>query len=104
MDKFFYKTRLRMKGQITVPLEIRNLLGADEGDDLLFYTDEQGRVIVSRAQIIPPDQSWFWSERWQRLEREAQADLDAGRAVEYANLSEALAALDQLEGEADAKD
>jgi AbrB family looped-hinge helix DNA binding protein len=104
MDKTFYKTRLRTKGQITVPPEIRSLLGAEEGDDLLFYTDENGRVVVSRAQLIDPDQAWFWSKRWQRLEQEAQADLQAGRVVEYSNLSDVLAALDEIKAGEDAED
>ena len=94
-EKTFYKSRLRNKGQITVPSEIRGLLGAEEGDDLLFHSDEQGRVIVSRAQIVPPDQAWFWSERWQRLEREAQADIDAGRLATFDTVVDALAHLDQ---------
>jgi AbrB family looped-hinge helix DNA binding protein len=96
MDKNIYKSRLRNKGQVTVPQEIRNLLRVEEGDDLLFYTDEAGRVVVSRAQIIDPEQAWFWSDRWQRMEQEAQADLEAGRIVEYANITETLAALDEI--------
>ena len=104
MDKTIYKTRLRNKGQVTVPQEVRNLLGVEEGDDLLFYSDEAGRVVVSRAQIIDPEQAWFWSDRWQRMEQEAQADLEAGRIVEYANIAEALAALDEIPAGDDAED
>ncbi len=104
MDKTVYKSRLRNKGQITVPSEVRQLLGAAEGDDLLFYADESGHVIVSRAQIIPPDQAWFWSQRWQQLEREAQADLQAGRVLEFSDVQAALAALDQLDDVSDAED
>ena len=96
MDKTIYKSRLRKKGQVTVPPEIRNQLGAEEGDDLLFYTDEAGRVVVSRAQIIDPEQAWFWSERWQRMEQQAQADLETGRILDYANIADALAALDEI--------
>jgi AbrB family looped-hinge helix DNA binding protein len=103
MDKTIYKTRLRNKGQVTVPQEIRNLLGVEEGDDLLFYTDEAGRIVVSRAQIIDPDQAWFWKDRWQRMEQEAQADLEAGRIVEYNNIAEALAALDEIPAGQDAE-
>ena len=102
MDKTFYKSRLRNKGQITVPQEIRAVLGAEEGDDLVFYTDQHGQIVISRAQIIPPDQTWFWSERWQKMEKAAQADLDHGRAVEYKSAEEALAGLNQLEGNDDA--
>ncbi len=104
MDKTIYKSRLRNKGQVTVPQEIRNLLGVEEGDDLLFFADKAGRVVVSRAQIIDPEQAWFWSDRWQRMELEAQADLEAGRIVEYANLAEALATLDKIPANDDAED
>jgi len=104
MDKTIYKSRLRNKGQVTVPQEIRNLLGAEEGDDLLFFTDDAGRVVVSRAQIIDPEQAWFWSERWQQMEHEAQADLKAGRVVEYSSIAEALAALDIIPEGDDAED
>ncbi len=103
MEKTFYKTRLRNKGQVTVPPEIRAALGADEGDDLLFAVDEHGRILVTRAQVIPPDQAWFWSTRWQRMERAAQADLDSGDVVAFDNVDAALAALNQLTAE-DAED
>jgi len=36
-------------------------------------------IIVQRQQVIPPDQAWFWNERWQRAEWKAQEDIDAGR-------------------------
>ena len=104
MDKTIYKTRLRTKGQITIPPEIRNLLGAKEGDDLQFYTDDAGRVVVSRVQTIDPEQAWFWSDRWQRMEQEAQADLETGRILEYANIAKALAALDEIPADDDAED
>jgi antitoxin PrlF len=104
MDKAIYKSRLRNKGQVTVPQEIRNLLGAEEGDDLLFYTDEAGRVVVSRARVIDPEQAWFWNEHWQRMEKEAQADLESGRVVEYSSIAEALAALDEIPTGNDAED
>jgi antitoxin PrlF len=104
MEKTFYKTRLRNKGQITVPAEIRSVLGAEEGDDLIFYADEAGQVLVSRAQTIPPDQAWFWSERWQRLERAAQADIDAGRVIEVHGVKEAMDVLDQFSTDDDAED
>ena len=104
MDKTYYKTRLRHKGQITIPPQIRSLLGVGEGDDLLFSTDENGRVVVSRAQVIPPEQAWFWSERWQQLEHEAEEDLANGRVTEHADLSSALNSLDALAKESDAED
>jgi AbrB family looped-hinge helix DNA binding protein len=104
MEKAYYKTRLRQKGQVTVPPEVRSLLGVSEGDDLLFYPDETGRMMVTRAQVIPPEQAWFWSDRWQQMEHEAQADLASGQVKEFASLSSALENLDQLASEIDAED
>jgi len=104
VSKSFYKSHLRAKGQITVPAEIRSVLGAEEGDDLVFYTDKQGQVMISRAQIIPPDQAWFWSERWQKLEHEAEEDIAAGRVYGFDDVESALTTLSQAADEADAED
>jgi AbrB family looped-hinge helix DNA binding protein len=104
MDKVYYKARLRQKGQITIPQEIRSLLGVGEGDDLVFSTAENGRVVISRAQVIPPEQAWFWSERWQKMEREAEADIASGRVTEYVDLAHALNGLDDLAEAPDAED
>lgn len=97
----FFKSRIRPKGQVTIPSEIRSILDVKEGDDLIFHMDEKGRVIVDRARIIPPDQAWFWSEHWQQMEREVQADIDAGNVLEFDNIEDFIEYLDKVE---DAKD
>jgi AbrB family looped-hinge helix DNA binding protein len=93
----FFKTRMRAKGQVTIPGEVRELLNVKEGDDLVFRTSEEGHVIVESAKIIPPGQAWFWTERWQRMEREAQADIEAGRTTHYENVEKAISDLEALE-------
>jgi len=90
-----YKSRLREKGQITLPNKIRSLLKAKEGDELLFYQDQTGKVVVDRVQMIPPDQAWFWSQRWQKMEREIQNDIDQNRMVQYKNVDEFIAYLNR---------
>ncbi len=30
---------------------------------------------------VPAEQAWFWSDRWQAMEREADADITAGRTT-----------------------
>ncbi len=103
-DKTFFRTRLRVKGQVTVPGEIRDLLGVEEGDELVFMVDEKGRVIVERVQIIPPDQAWFWSERWQRLEREVQQDIEKNRIHQFDSSDDAVRFLNEAAGEYNAED
>lgn len=38
-------------------------------------------------------QSWFWTEEWQAGERAAEAELKAGRFIEYAGGAEFMASL-----------
>lgn len=92
----YFKTRLRPKGQVTLPAEIRAQLNLHEGDDLAFSLNEQGQVVISRLEVIPPGQAWFWSERWQKMEKEARADIEAGRVQRYANVDDAIAELEKL--------
>jgi AbrB family looped-hinge helix DNA binding protein len=96
-----FKTRLRTKGQLTLPAEVRELLSIDEGDDLIFRVIEGGKVVIERAITIPAEQAWFWTERWQRMERAAQANIDAGRVYHYADVDEALSALELPEDASD---
>ena len=98
----YYKTRLRGRGQITLPPEIRKQLGIREGDDLVFYVNETGQVIIEQAQIIDPEQAWFWTEKWQQAERESRADYEKGEYFEFDNATEAIRFLDTLDEE-DAK-
>ena len=62
-----YKTRLRPKGQLTLPPEVRELLKVSEGSDVEFYRNELGQVVIQGVQTIAPEQAWFWSDRWQRI-------------------------------------
>ncbi len=100
----YFKTRLRAKGQVTLPNEVREQLNIEEGDDLIFCINEMGQVVIERGITIPADQAWFWTERWQRMEREAQADIDAGRVKHFKNIDEATAALEQQDNAGDRSD
>jgi hypothetical protein len=52
-------------------------------------------VIELRPQVpVPADQQWFWTERWQRMEREADADIAAGRVARFDSPEELVADLD----------
>ena len=92
-----YRSRLRTKGQVTLPSEVRKLLSISEGEDLIFRVEENGQIVVERAISIPADQAWFWTERWQKMEREAQADIDSGRVHRYPNVDEAISSLEKTD-------
>lgn len=43
--------KISANGQITVPVEIRRLLGLKSGDKILFYQKQDGEVVVSNASV-----------------------------------------------------
>jgi len=45
---------------------------------------------------VIPDQSWFWSEEWQAMEREAEEDFRAGRYETFESTDAFLEGLKDL--------
>lgn len=41
--------KISTNGQITVPVEIRRLLGLKSGDKILFFQKQDGEIVVSNA-------------------------------------------------------
>lgn len=73
--------RVRGKGQITLPDDIRRAVRLDEGTYLEASVD--GEAIILRPKlVIDASQAWFWTDAWQAGERAASADIAAGRVSE----------------------
>jgi AbrB family looped-hinge helix DNA binding protein len=72
------RTTLRAKGQLTLPEEIRSAARLEAGDLLDAELTPDG-ILLRPQKLIDATQSWFWSPEWQAGEREAEADLSAGR-------------------------
>jgi hypothetical protein len=73
--------------------------------DELPDTAVEGAGVLLRGIIngpIDPDQAWFWTLEWQAGEREADAEIAAGRGTHYDSDEEFLAALDERSGSSDA--
>src|ERR1700691_5305950 len=72
------RTTLRAKGQLTLPEEIRAAARLEEGDLLDAEITSEG-ILLRPQKVIDATQAWFWTTEWQAGEREADADLAAGR-------------------------
>lgn len=88
------RATLRGRGQITLPVEVREALGVDDGDELDFEVTGGGQVVVRGLRLIPSDQAWFWTESWQRGEAEASDDIAAGRIEQFDHEAIFLKSLD----------
>jgi bifunctional DNA-binding transcriptional regulator/antitoxin component of YhaV-PrlF toxin-antitoxin module len=88
---------LQRRGTIAIPADIRKRHHLDEPGAQVELVERADGVIEMRPQLPhPADQQWFWSERWQRMEREADADIAAGRVVTHDSDVDFLAHLDRL--------
>jgi AbrB family looped-hinge helix DNA binding protein len=81
--------RLRKRGQLTLPEEIRSKFRLEEGDS--FDVKVRGReIVLIPYKRVPLDQAWFWTKEWQAKEQEADKDLAAGRYKDYDTVDDLL--------------
>ncbi|MFF8954307.1 AbrB/MazE/SpoVT family DNA-binding domain-containing protein [Streptomyces sp. NPDC014894] len=76
-----FQTRLRDKGQLTLPARVREALGVSPGDELEFEVNDAGVVEIHGLRKIRSDQAWFWEKEWQDGERRAGEDIASGRTT-----------------------
>ncbi len=86
------KVRMGQRGTVTIPKELRE--GLEE--DVTFEVVRRGDGIIElRPQVnIDASQAWFWTERWQKMEREADEAYAAGRYETFDDLESLLTDLD----------
>jgi hypothetical protein len=66
----------------------------DSGTPVTFVLMQEGGRPVLRE--IDPEQAWFWTAEWRAGEREADADLAAGRGTVFRSDEAFLAHLDSI--------
>jgi bifunctional DNA-binding transcriptional regulator/antitoxin component of YhaV-PrlF toxin-antitoxin module len=87
---------VQSRGTLALPADLRRRLHLDQADSQVKLIEhEDGRVELVPVVAIPADQAWFWTERWQAMEREADADIAAGRATVVKGVDELIALLDE---------
>jgi len=89
--------QIRKKAQLTLPQSIRQELAIEEGD-FLDVSVQDGMIVLKVKKLIDKNQAWFWTEHWQRGEREAEEDIRSGRVERFANVEEAIASLHKKTG------
>lgn len=83
------------RGTLALPTEIRRRHRLDEpGAQVRLVERDDGVIELHPLVAVPADQAWFWSERWQLMERDAEADVAAGRVAVTDGPDEFLEELD----------
>lgn len=84
--------QVRKKAQLTLPQSVRKKLGIEEGD-FLDVRVRDGEVVLKVKKLVDKEQAWFWTKRWQQGEKEAEADIHAGRVHYFPDAKSAVAFL-----------
>ena len=74
--------------------EHRHHFGLDQPGAQVEVIEREGEIVLRPHVAVPADQAWFWTERWQQLEREADDAVAAGRVTVVESVDELLADLD----------
>jgi AbrB family looped-hinge helix DNA binding protein len=85
---------VQSRGLIAIPTAIRRRFGLDQPGAQVEVIEREGEIVLRPQVAVPADQAWFWSERWQQMEREADDAVAAGRIVTVEDVEEFLADLD----------
>ena len=88
---------VQSRGTIALPPDLRRRLHLDQPDaQVRLIEREDGRVELVPVVAIPADQAWFWTDRWQAMEREVDEDIAAGRVMTHDGPEAMFAYLDAL--------
>ena len=83
-------TKLTSGGQVTLPKEIRTKTNMQPGDFVEIELNDDGNIVLTPKKLVDADQAYFWTEEWQKGEREADADIKAGRGKHFNSAAEAV--------------
>jgi len=94
MGRSYFLT-LQSRGLLALPADLRRRHRLDEPGAHVQLVEREDGVIELRPRLsVPADQAWFWTERWQRLEREVDEHVASGEVTVH---EDGEAFLDHLE-------
>jgi len=86
---------VQSRGTVALPADLRRRLHLDQADaQIKLIEREDGRIELVPVVAVPADQAWFWTDRWQAMEREADGDVAAGRVTVVEGPDELIEHLD----------
>jgi AbrB family looped-hinge helix DNA binding protein len=91
---------VQRRGLLALPKEVRARLGLDRPGAQVEVVERDDGVIELHPHVaVPAEQAWFWTERWQRMEREVDDHIERGEFTTYDGSADFLASLEQVESD-----
>ncbi len=86
--------KMSERGTVTLPKEVRP---NQTGEVLFDAVRREDGVIELRPQItVAASAAWFWTEEWQRREREVQASYNRGDFTRHESGEDLMSHLEKL--------
>lgn len=99
--KLIMVVKMTDRGTITLPKDVRP---SEKGEVFFNVVRRDDGVIELHPQVtVDASKAWFWSDRWQRLEREAQEAYDRGDFQRFDSDNVFIAHLEELASESEAE-
>ncbi len=81
--------KVKSKYQIVIPEAVRKKLKVEIGDTLEI--EEKDNVLILRpVMVIDKSQAYFWTDEWQKGEKEAEEAKKKGKFREFKRADEAI--------------
>ena len=90
-------TTIQARGVLALPVAMRRRNGLEPGSQVEVVERGDGVIELRPVVVVPAAQAWFWTERWQRMEREADRDVERGATTTLADADELGVHLDALD-------
>ncbi len=81
--------KVKSKYQIVIPDAVRKKLHVEVGDTLEIE-EKDGVLVAKPVVVIDKSQAYFWTEEWQRGEKEAEEAKRKGKFKEFDKAAEAI--------------
>ena len=87
---------LQGRGLIALPADLRRRAGLDQPGAQVEIVERPDGVIELRPTVaVPADQAWFWTDRWQAMEREADEQIARGEVTTHESVEALFAYLER---------
>ncbi len=87
---------VQSRGLLALPRDLRARHGLDEpGAQVEVFEREDGVIELHPHVAVPADQAWFWSKRWQQMEKDVDDHVKRGEVEAFDSSSEFLDSLDR---------
>jgi AbrB family looped-hinge helix DNA binding protein len=89
MSELSELTKVTRNGQITLPASLRRAANIEVGD-LIEVTIQDDGLLLTPKKLIDKSQAYFWTEEWQKGERQADEDIKAGRWQDFDSVEDLI--------------